>query len=434
MLENYNLNGPFTNAARGVKPYSPAGTNNLIRVMSDNLSKIIAKETEYNSFSELNVLSLNLTNGRCFYCGAQLIDMKGRILNNIERDHLIPASKYGLYSKYNVVLSCSGCNNEKRDSEPKSFYLKRIKDNKQTLYSLTTAMNLINELNANYASLFPLQFAISQQARTNKLYLDFRYSLKYIIPNYFDFNSNKKAIAYSSEKPSNKSIIRSQPKTINELSEMVLKYYKAREGQIKSRTFMTYITIYNKINKYILTECCNGLLKDVNLIELRSKFQLDLKKKHKIFSVTQRNIFNKFITIGGQEILNTDHFEDVNLIKKINTEKTFSFNTYTIAIDSNDYEYGINDSRYKTYCSQLLSGLDEEYFNEDGYPFILNELLFPKNVCSVIVMIGNADNRLFIDHDYLDGRIVKTINKELLVFNKDNQQTLIKCNNLFNKY
>lgn len=64
-----------------------------------------------------------LTKGKCAYCGKQLVDLSnGKKLDNLNWDHIYPASKYNILTYGNVLLSCSNCNINKNDSDPLSWY------------------------------------------------------------------------------------------------------------------------------------------------------------------------------------------------------------------------------------------------------------------------------------------------------------------------
>ena len=60
--------------------------------------------------------TLRLFDGRCAYCGSP---------ENITRDHIVPVSKGGGYTKTNIVPCCGSCNSKKHNSDMESWYLGR---------------------------------------------------------------------------------------------------------------------------------------------------------------------------------------------------------------------------------------------------------------------------------------------------------------------
>jgi len=53
---------------------------------------------------------------RCFYCGKRL--------KRWDADHLMPISKGGLHTSFNLVPSCHSCNCAKKDKHPSEFIKK----------------------------------------------------------------------------------------------------------------------------------------------------------------------------------------------------------------------------------------------------------------------------------------------------------------------
>lgn len=66
---------------------------------------------------------------RCLYCSTALL------FNNISVDHIIPISKGGTNSKYNIINNCCGtCNKERGSSEFYEFLYKKRPDMKLLKY------------------------------------------------------------------------------------------------------------------------------------------------------------------------------------------------------------------------------------------------------------------------------------------------------------
>lgn len=66
--------------------------------------------------------AINLTNGRCAYCGKELINEEGVVVANYSFDHFYPASLGNPLAKGNIVLSCDMCNYKKGDKNALDFY------------------------------------------------------------------------------------------------------------------------------------------------------------------------------------------------------------------------------------------------------------------------------------------------------------------------
>ena len=60
--------------------------------------------------------TLRLFDGKCAYCGSS---------ENITRDHIVPVSKGGGYTKTNIVPCCGSCNSKKHNRDMESWYLGR---------------------------------------------------------------------------------------------------------------------------------------------------------------------------------------------------------------------------------------------------------------------------------------------------------------------
>lgn len=156
--ENYSLDGKYTKIALKLNPYSKSPSTNVFRLMSDNISFEYAHEEEAPSIKELAAMALNFTNGHDFYTGEKLVDENNILVLEkfIHRDHLIPASKGGLYAVGNVVITTEAANIEKSDMNVYDYYKWRIENNKPCLYkTVDEAFYAINLLTNIYKKQYP---------------------------------------------------------------------------------------------------------------------------------------------------------------------------------------------------------------------------------------------------------------------------------------
>lgn len=161
MNENlYSLEGKYSKVARKLNPYTiNKNSPNRCRSVSDDCSLAISKKRDEYSFKDLAILALNFTEGKCFYSGEQLVSEKKILVKEteIQRDHLFPASRCGLYAYGNVVISTSESNLEKSDMDPYEYYEYRFQSELPTLYdTLEEAHRAIDFLASLYKLRYPL--------------------------------------------------------------------------------------------------------------------------------------------------------------------------------------------------------------------------------------------------------------------------------------
>lgn len=154
----YTLNGKYTYMARKLNPYSSPASTNLFRQISDMYSYELANKEKGYTFRDLAVLALNFTDGRDFYSGEQIITEDKIIVPEelIQRDHLFPASKGGLYAYGNVVITMQSCNIEKSDINPYDYYQYRFDNHLPTLYkTMDEAYSAITFLHTKFTECYP---------------------------------------------------------------------------------------------------------------------------------------------------------------------------------------------------------------------------------------------------------------------------------------
>lgn len=115
--------------------------------------------------------------GCCFYCGEQLT------WNSKTVDHVIPKSKGGPHRSWNLVISCSRCNQKKDDSDPTPAQLDLILKRKilhETRVSIGQAIELSKRQNNAHEAkkLINLQTRISKMILMDSLPEDFMSALK----------------------------------------------------------------------------------------------------------------------------------------------------------------------------------------------------------------------------------------------------------------
>jgi hypothetical protein len=83
------------------------------------------------TLEEWNFLKL-FFNNKCAYCGADN--------TNLEKDHFIPVTKYGEYTKNNIVCACKSCNASKGNKDFFDWY------RNQEFYSIEKELKILNYL------------------------------------------------------------------------------------------------------------------------------------------------------------------------------------------------------------------------------------------------------------------------------------------------
>lgn len=132
--------------------YSFSGIAGIRRILSDDFSRI------YGNAKEAKEYSIEKTDGRCFYCGVVLYKTKNnvRFFSDIAHDHIYPASRWGLYVKGNVAITCWKCNSDKSDKDPIEFAHEMINNKGTTFYSSIDEFNaFFNEFQKPYRETFP---------------------------------------------------------------------------------------------------------------------------------------------------------------------------------------------------------------------------------------------------------------------------------------
>lgn len=59
----------------------------------------------------------------CAYCGMKNEDHIEKYGHRLHQDHIIPLSKDGAYSKFNIVPACLSCNSSKNDMDLEDFFM-----------------------------------------------------------------------------------------------------------------------------------------------------------------------------------------------------------------------------------------------------------------------------------------------------------------------
>lgn len=124
-----------------------SGDKSILRELSNKYSS-----DNYDS-KEVHAHAVEITMGMCFWCGKRLYNIVNGIPimpRDIHWDHLYPASQFNLFVKGNVVCSCSDCNLEKNDTNPREYYNLRKKANLNVLYTPEDFSNKMDELEAIY--------------------------------------------------------------------------------------------------------------------------------------------------------------------------------------------------------------------------------------------------------------------------------------------
>lgn len=93
----------------------------------DHLLSKIDESAKRNNLSYYRNILFQEFENKCFYCGKPLT------LKNVEVDHFIPWSFIKDDNLWNFVLSCSECNNNKRDKLAQDRYLERLAERNNTI-------------------------------------------------------------------------------------------------------------------------------------------------------------------------------------------------------------------------------------------------------------------------------------------------------------
>lgn len=90
---------------------------------------------------------------RCQYCGKHRVQLRHREF--LTRDHILPVSRGGLNTWYNVVTACSPCNNRKGNHLPDEVGMHPLKTPHEPNYvELVWAVRKITPTQAKYIAMF----------------------------------------------------------------------------------------------------------------------------------------------------------------------------------------------------------------------------------------------------------------------------------------
>jgi len=244
---------------------------NLIRTASDLYSR---KNCNYN---ETIQYAAELSNGNCFYCGKNLKIKNFIISKEAIFDHIYPASHFNLFTKGNICLSCSSCNNEKGNEGPIVYYKDRLNRGMNVYLNYKDWKELLNNSEKIYQKEYPYFYNLGT---SNK---------------YFEITSVELTKEY---RLLFNNIFLSNP----EYTYRLKSHYACREGQFQTfwREFEKLINSFNysdksiKVQKIILMGKFNWFIeKNIENILNRnikevSLYELTLEEWVKIFIEWQR--------------------------------------------------------------------------------------------------------------------------------------------------
>lgn len=103
--------------------------------------------------------AVELTNGRCFYCGDKLAEVndddKINFFKSVQWDHLYPSSLGNPLVIGNCVLACVGCNGAKSDKLPIVYIEERLDQGLPLLFDIPEYVNLIDSYSKIYKENYP---------------------------------------------------------------------------------------------------------------------------------------------------------------------------------------------------------------------------------------------------------------------------------------
>lgn len=141
-------------------PYPKRAFSQYIRGLSD-----IYSQQKTGDYRETTLYGAKFTNGHCFYCGKDMVTNKHGIKsldNDVQYDHVTPASLCGLYAKGNVVIACSDCNLEKSNASVREYYELRFKRGDDTYFLNMHDLDLaLARFQIPYINKFPEFYAMS---------------------------------------------------------------------------------------------------------------------------------------------------------------------------------------------------------------------------------------------------------------------------------
>ena len=140
-----------------------------IRTLSDYISKSIAEKENDKNLQEAITHSIEQQHGKCLYCSIQLYNKdKKEVYENIHNDHFLPASKFGIMTKGNLVISCDTCNLSKNSKNPLLFIKNKIENNENGLFkSFSDFLNFYNSFSKDYKENHPKLFIKAFKFSTN---------------------------------------------------------------------------------------------------------------------------------------------------------------------------------------------------------------------------------------------------------------------------
>lgn len=167
-------------------PYPKRAFSQYIRGLSD-----IYSQQNSEDYTATTLYGVRFTEGHCFYCGKDLVitlaNGSKTLDNDVQYDHLMPASLCGLYAKGNVVIACSECNLEKSNTPVREYYELRFERNDNTYF------NSIEELDSKlahfqlpYINKFPEFYAMSLLLQRDEDLIPFK-SIEELFKNKIEF-------------------------------------------------------------------------------------------------------------------------------------------------------------------------------------------------------------------------------------------------------
>ena len=154
-LKDENLSLKFSNKDKNLPSiYSPSssGGNISLRSFSNKIELFYLR-----NFQKVQDFSAKITDGHCAYCNKHLIDLNtGRKIDDIEWDHILPASLGNVFTYGNVFLSCVECNQSKSNNEVFEWYKNRYDLLENPRYTLEEMETLLKDLKFLYYKEIPL--------------------------------------------------------------------------------------------------------------------------------------------------------------------------------------------------------------------------------------------------------------------------------------
>ena len=390
------------------RKYNASLSSSIVRSCSDHFS------LKHCDMTEAMERAVEITNGRCAYCGEILYNENNEVYDFVHWDHIYPASKFNLFTRGNVFLSCGNCNTEKNNENPIHYYEKRLKAGNKVYLNSVAFKNLVKRENEIYYKDFP-EFALIGSRTEDKTFRDLYFNNETLIRLFFEGDKHINIQeSFRNIYHYEDSINASFYETLKD------KIYEDGTSSYSNADLVSRIGAFNELFEGYFGE--RKTIQDVDCGDFKCFVSLCLNKKQ-----YSRNEFYKYRRLLNKiiKVLNDEYslHEGQYLPEKSKLDKL-----YNLTFDDFLLSYNYSDATYKRYLSIhniILKEFQEDfgdiYFNEISYYEFYN------------FMISYLKEKTYSDHVFQKTRSVFVILCHFLRrFNSSFENTEVPKKNDYN--